>query len=324
MTEMEIPACHDKAPPTDTFRFQSASSRFAFLSISLTASAQISKVPTEGPGVAAARILLVALFVGSVAAAQPLISAKGGLVSYADEAYLDDKSIDISPSHLTFVKYGSVVRTAGGRAEVILGACAVIWLGENSSFRMGAMVANHQSIDVLAGSLVIATGADDSYEDPTLKFKGFRVDLKRKGAYRFDVQPPEMKVMSGKAVVRTSDQIASVTGGRFFAPDAPVAGGKIDTQRKDALEVWSDTRATLLSHMVLQPPVRDSASPQPPTGGDRGGIYDRGLKDISVPGSCSDFDNGCETPNPPGIRAKAPPVTPSNQPVSGCTVSPWK
>jgi hypothetical protein len=96
--------------------------------------------------------------------------------------------------------------------------------------------------------------------------------LKRKGAYRFDVQPPEMKVMSGKAVVRTSDQVASVTGGRFFAPDAPVAGGKIDRQRKDALEVWSDTRATLLSHMALQPPVRDSASPQPPTRDDPGGI----------------------------------------------------
>jgi hypothetical protein len=318
---MAILACHDKAPRTDTFCLQSASSRFAFLSISLTASAQILKVPTEGQRVAAARILLVALFVGSVAA-QPLIPAKGGLVSYADEAYLDDKSIDISPSHLTFVKYSSVVRTAGGRAEVILGACAVIWLGENSSFRMGAMEANHQSIDVLAGSLVIATGAGDS--NPTIRFKGFRVDLKRKGAYRFDVQPPEMKVMSGKAVVRTSDQVASVTGGRFFAPDAPVAGGKIDTQRKDALEVWSDERATLLSHMVLQPPVRDSASPRPPTGGDRGGIYDRGLKDISVPGSCSDFDNGCETPNPPGIRAKAPPVTPSNQPASVCTVSPWK
>jgi hypothetical protein len=299
VAEIAIPAYNDKAPGAP------ASSRFAFLSI-----AQISMVPTEWQRLAAARILLVALFVGSVAA-QPLIPAKGGLVSYADQAYLEnDKSSGISASRLTFLKDGSVLRTAGGRAEAILGPCAAIWLGENSSFRMGAMEANHQSIDVLSGSLVIATGADDSNENPTVNFKGFRVDLKRKGAYRFDVQPPEMKVMSGKAVVRTSDQVASVTGGRFFAPDAPVAGGKIDRQRRDALEVWSDTRARLLSHMVLQPPVRDSASPQPPTRDGRGGIYDRGL-DISVP-------------DPPGIQAKLPPVTLSNQPVSGCTVSTWK
>lgn len=258
----------------------------------------------------AARILLVALFVGSTAA-QPLIPAKGGLVSYADEAYLDDKSIDVSPSHLTFVKNGSVVRTADGRAEVLVGACAAIWIGENSSFRMAATEANHQSIDILAGSLVIATGGGDSNENPTLKFKGFRVDLKRKGAYRFDVQPPEMKVMSGKAVVRTSAQVVGVTDGRFFAPDAPVTSGKIDRQRKDALEAWSDERAALLSHMVLQVSVRDSAPPQPPTPDDLGGL-DPGLnRHISVP-------------EPPDIHAKAPPLTPTNQPVSGCTVSPWK
>ena len=62
--------------------------------------------------------------------AQSIIPAKAGLVSYADEAYIDDEPVAISSSRFFVVNENAVMRTGAGRAEVLLGPCAAMWIDQ--------------------------------------------------------------------------------------------------------------------------------------------------------------------------------------------------
>src|SRR5580692_5453283 len=69
--------------------------------------------------------------------AQTAIPAKAGLVDYTQGSVrIDDRPVEATGTHFLDVKENDVVRTDGGRAEVLLGACSAMWIGDNSSFRM--------------------------------------------------------------------------------------------------------------------------------------------------------------------------------------------
>jgi len=84
-----------------------------------------------------AGFLAVVLALSAIPAlAQPVISAKSGLISYVEgKVYLSDQIVEPSPTHFADVKENAVVRTAEGRAEVLLTPGVVLRLGENSSSR---------------------------------------------------------------------------------------------------------------------------------------------------------------------------------------------
>ena len=71
------------------------------------------------------------------ACAQPVISAKSGLVAYVQgEVFLGDQPVESSLTSFPEVKEKMVLRTAEGRAEVLLSPGVFLRMGENSSFRM--------------------------------------------------------------------------------------------------------------------------------------------------------------------------------------------
>ena len=71
------------------------------------------------------------------ALAQPVISAKSGVVSYViGKVMVGDQEIKPSETKLTEVKENAVLRTEDGRAEVLLTLGTILRTGENSSFKM--------------------------------------------------------------------------------------------------------------------------------------------------------------------------------------------
>jgi hypothetical protein len=151
---------------------------------------------------------------------QPIIPAKAGLVSYADEAYIDDRSVEISPTHFFVVNENAVLRTGAGRAEVLLGPCAAMWIDENSSFRMISTALSDIRIEVLTGSAIVAAGAIVKGTKLTLLLKTSVASVDQKGAYRFDSEPPRVQVLAGRTTVQRANQGISVTAGRWLRLDA--------------------------------------------------------------------------------------------------------
>jgi len=247
-------------------------------------------------------MLTKALCAGALALtlpAQSMVPAKAGLVSYADEAYVDDRPVEVSPTRFFVMNENAVLRTGIGRAEVLLGPCSAMWLDEQSSLRLISSGLNDVRLEVLSGSVVVATGEMVKGTKVTLLLKASSSALDPKGAYRFDATPPLIKVLTGRTTVQWAGRAILIPAGRLLPLDAAVQPVKFDKQNAGALETWSNDRAAYLARLSGQlkregpePTAPDSTTP-------RGGPGRSRLPLDTMPQTL---------PNPPG---------------SGCGVTAW-
>jgi hypothetical protein len=179
--------------------------------------------------------------------AQSMIPVKAGLVSYAEgKAYIDDRPIEVSATHFSDVKENTVVRTEAGRAEVLMGPCAVMWIGDNTSFRMITSRLIDTRIELLTGSAVVEAGAMSKDTKLTLVVKAADVRVDRKGWYRFDMQPLQVKVRAGKVAIEWANEDISVAAGQLLALDGAPDVRKLDKEKPDSMDDWSRSRAAFL------------------------------------------------------------------------------
>ena len=183
------------------------------------------------------------------ALAQPVISAKSGVISYVEgKVYLGDQIVEPSPTRFPDVKENAVVRTAEGRAEVLLTPGVVLRLGENSSFKMLTNRLIDTRLNLLTGSAVVE--ADEIAKDTnvTLVCKDGTVSLDKKGLYRFDTAPARIKVFDGLASVQVAGQNILVAAGKMLSLGGEVASvEKFDKEDTDSLDNWSKRRGELVA-----------------------------------------------------------------------------
>lgn len=180
----------------------------------------------------------------SSALAQPVIGAKAGVVSYAiGKVYLDNQAVQINATHFPEVKQNVVLRTEGGRAEVLLGPCAVLRVDEDSSFRMLADDLTRPHMELLSGSAVVDIAGIRKGTQVTLQMAAITVQMARKGLYRLDFSPALLKVFEGRA---TTNGKLGVSAGRMLAFDGSAAE-KFDPREGDGLDLWSHQRSLILA-----------------------------------------------------------------------------
>jgi hypothetical protein len=197
-----------------------------------------------------AGLLAVILTLSAIPAmAQPVISAKSGLISYVEgKVYLGDQIVEPSPTHFPDVKENAVVRTAEGRAEVLLTPGVVLRLGENSSFKMLTNRLIDTRLELLTGSAVVE--ADDIAKDTnvTLVCKDGTVSLSKKGLYRVDTAPARLKVFEGLASAQVAGQNFEVASGKMLGLGGAIASvEKFDREDTDSLDNWSRRRGELVA-----------------------------------------------------------------------------
>jgi hypothetical protein len=147
----------------------------------------------------------------AVATAQVAIGAKAGVVSYRER----------------------------GRSEAMLNACAVMHLDLRSSMSVISDRLDDTRIDLQSGSALVHVDEVVRQTKITIVVKGVAVPLTTRGLYRFDVEPPRLRVWSGKAL--------SARAGREVALDGSAGSTKFNRDRQDALDRWSERRMIVLS-----------------------------------------------------------------------------
>ena len=225
--------------------------------------------------------------------AQSVLSTKAGLVSDGGEVYMDDRRVEISPSGIVMVNENAVLRTGAGKAEVLLGPCAAIWIDENSSFRLISNDIIDTRIEWLTGSAVVGAGAFQGGAQITVQLRAVSVLVRRKGAYRFNSQSPGVKVLAGKTIVHWENRDIPVTAGWLLTLDASARVSRFDRRNTDLLNDWSKSRAAyLVRAWVPQKEVVPGPSDPLPVNSRRGGVVvpRRGIPPL--PNS----DSGCSIP----------------------------
>src|SRR5712675_1746923 len=104
-----------------------------------------------------ASLSVAVLTLGAIPAlAQPVISAKSGVVSYVmGKVMVGDQVVEPSETKLTEIKENAVLRTEEGRAEVLLTLGTILRTGENASFKMITTRLIDTRLELLSGSHLV-------------------------------------------------------------------------------------------------------------------------------------------------------------------------
>ena len=178
------------------------------------------------------------------ASAQPIISAKSGTISdVMGKVYLGNQLIEPSLTRFPDVKENAVLRTTEGRAEVLLPPGVFFRLGESGSFRMITNRLIDTRLELLTGSAILE--ADQIVKDTnvTVVAGNAAVTFSKAGLYRFDMQPPRLKVFKGFADVEIGGRNIAVSTGRRLDLDGAASVQKFDTEDTDALDNWNQRRS---------------------------------------------------------------------------------
>jgi hypothetical protein len=183
------------------------------------------------------------------ASAQPIISAKSGVIAGVEGKVLINKEeIEASVTHFPEVKEGSVLSTEDGRVELMLPPGFMLRMGENGSLKMLANRLIDTRVEMLTGSAVVEVDQSNQDFNVSIALKDGVVNLNKVGVYRFDSDPARIKVYQGSATVQIGDQNVMVGTGKMLALTGTSASvEKFDVEQTDALDNWSRRRAQAMA-----------------------------------------------------------------------------
>lgn len=186
------------------------------------------------------------LTLGAAAAlAQPVISAKSGMVSKAEgEVFIGDKEVAESQTNFPEVKENTVLRTGQGRAEILLTSGVAMRIGESASFKMLTNRLIDTRLEILTGSALIEATEIVKDNNLTVLAGEATVGIVKHGLYRFDMANNAIKVFDGTASVTVNGETMLVGQGRMLRMEGgqPVIE-KFSKDDVDALDNWSRRRA---------------------------------------------------------------------------------
>jgi hypothetical protein len=210
---------------------------------------------------------VAASFSFSAALAQLAISAKSGMIHQVEgRVFIADQMVESKFGSFPELKENATLRTEEGRAEVLLTPGVFLRVGENSSIRMITNRLIDTRLEFVSGSVVVE--ADDILKDNavTIVYNDHSVRLLKKGLYRFDSDPAQLRVYDGEAQVDAGGKTLLVKDGKLLSFDGEMALEKFDKSASDALNRWSRRRAEYISmaNVSAAKSLRDY-----------GGVYDR-------------------------------------------------
>ena len=203
---------------------------------------------------------------------QSVISTRSGVVHFFEGAvYLADQPLEPHLGKFPSMAKGAELRTAQGRAEVLLTPGVFLRMGEGSAIRMVANELSDTRVELLAGLAIVDSAEPSPGTSVTLIYRDWTVHFLQQGIYRIDSEPPRLWVHQGKAEVS-----AGTSGEPIFVEqgmDVPFAAALVPErsidQPRDALSEWAEGREQSISAdntiaaNIQDPASMDSLNPDP-------------------------------------------------------------
>jgi hypothetical protein len=179
--------------------------------------------------------------------AQSVISAHSGLIDFWEgEIFLDDKPVERSYGRFPRIGDGSVLRTIRGRAEVLLGPSALLWMGPQSAVSMLSDGLADTRIELLDGAVVVRL-MDNPLADPAvLVYRDSQIRLWKTGAYRLDTASAQLRAMSGKTEITSKGSTTLVGEGRLFSFNSGLVS-PYSRNAADSLDLWAKQRGDAIA-----------------------------------------------------------------------------
>ena len=176
-----------------------------------------------------------------------------------DDYIEGDVSIDGTAIHPKFaefpdVKAGQLVATAEGRAEILLTPGVFLRMAENTSVRMLSNALADTRLEVVSGSALVEVGELLEHNAISFDASGAHMELAKKGLYRIDASPANLRVYQGQArVISGSGSLTVHKGHQIDLGTAKLSDTKFDAKETDAFYRWNSRRAAANVTQQLKP-----------------------------------------------------------------------
>ena len=151
-------------------------------------------------------VVTTAIALALPASAQSVISTHSGVVHFFEgTVLLGDQPLEPHLGRYPSVPEGGQLRTADGRAEVLLTPGVFLRMNDQSAIRMVKNDLADTQVELLAGSAIVESGEPSPSTSVTLICQSRGIHLLRQGTYRVDSDPPRLWIRQGKAEVFSGD-----------------------------------------------------------------------------------------------------------------------
>jgi len=192
--------------------------------------------------------LLLPSFLAVSVSAQPVISARAGLIEFADGVvFLDGALLRQVPGRFPQVNEGSELRTETGRAELMLTPGVFLRIGDNSAVQM---IANHLAdtrVRLMHGTAIVDAVGASPKTSVTILSGDYQVQIGQDGRFRFNAEPAELRVEDGKAQVNHNGNTLTVDAGHLVALTGGLTARLLDSTPRDRLDDWDQARSDSLA-----------------------------------------------------------------------------
>lgn len=200
-------------------------------------------------------MLSLVAFFGLPALGQPVISVHAGLILFAEGAVLvGGKPYQPFTGRYSEIPESAKLETEDGKADVLLAPGIFLRLGPHSGVRLISNKLFDVQVEFLAGSAVLDSGSPQPENWVRLIYRGHRITMPSKGAYRIDSEPARIAVYSGQLEI-CREEVMLVPDHHLFSLDSGEVREALDAPVRppDALDRWAQDR-----HQVdnPDPPVK--------------------------------------------------------------------
>jgi hypothetical protein len=187
----------------------------------------------------------------AICSAQSVTSAHSGTLHYFEgDVSIDGAQVQSKVGRFSEIKEQGVLRTAQGRAEVLLTPGVFLRVGENSAIKMLDNRLISTRVELLSGTAMVES--DDpqtSIKDSpvSLIYKDYEIRMVKHGLVEMTSDPAQMKVYKGEAVVNTENDRATVKEGRLLPFSAALLTENFNDKVGDDLYLWTRDRSQSVS-----------------------------------------------------------------------------
>jgi hypothetical protein len=177
---------------------------------------------------------------------QSVIATRSGVVHFFEGAvYLGDQPLEPHLGKFPRLAEGADLRTAQGRAEVLLTPGVFLRVGDSSAIRMVSNALSDTRVELLAGSAIVDSVEPNQGTSVTLIYRNWNVRFLERGFYRIQSEPPRLWVRQGEAEVSAGNAgtPVSVKQGMYLPLAAVLVPERSIDEPRDALTDWAKGRS---------------------------------------------------------------------------------
>ena len=187
----------------------------------------------------------------AVCSAQGITSAHSGLLHYLEGTVtVDGNTIEQKVGKFTEIKENSVLKTAQGRAEILLTPGVYLRVGENTQIKMLDNRLLSTRVELLTGTAIVESDDPEvSVKDPavTIIYKDYEIQPLKFGIFEIATDSNDMKVYKGQAKVAAGPTHAVIREGHDLIFSAALLSEKFNEKQADDLYLWARDRSGSLS-----------------------------------------------------------------------------